>query len=323
MIFLFIHLDSELRSAFLVENEFDYALTEFNTHYLIGDGLSNQLPFERRFSVIIGNPPFGGNANLEAMQWLPDVALSKMNLAKLFLFRSLDLAIPGGIICFLMPKAITYTSDWKSIRNATSPFIWCLIDIKQAFEGVLLEQVIVTLKNQFPNEMCRISGSLSITEAIWVKKSMFQDTWNCDLSKQDIILLQSILIEDKITKHFRTFRGLALQKYASMIPSVDSQLLSILSGKEIQLFKLKSLRRSVDPDKIPQKIQMLLKKYQKTELVFQNIVAFISKPVHHIRVMGVFGFPRYNSFRYSQYSEPLISTSGPFVHFRPHELCHF
>ena len=205
MIFLFIHLDSELRSAFLVENEFDYALTEFNTHYLIGDGLSNQLPFEQRFSVIIGNPPFGGNANLEAMQWLPDVALSKMNLAKLFLFRSLDLAIPGGIICFLMPKAITYTSDWKSIRNATSPFIWCLIDIKQAFEGVLLEQVIVTLKNQVPNEMCRISGSLSMTKAIWVKKSMFQDTWNCDLSKQDIILLQSILIENKITKHLRNF----------------------------------------------------------------------------------------------------------------------
>ena len=129
-----------------------------------------------------------------------------------------------------------------------------------------------------------------MTEAIWVKKSMFQDTWNCDLSKQDIILLQSILIEDKITKHFRTFRGLALQKYASTIPSVDSQLLSILSGKEIQLFKLKSLRRSVDPDKIPQKIQMLLKKVSKNQSVFQNIVAFISKPVHHIRVMGALHF---------------------------------
>ena len=54
----------------------------------------------------------------------------------------------------------------------------------------------------------------------------------------------------------------------------------------IALYSIKSNLPKVKIENLLTTYEIQIKEFKKAKLVFQNIVAFISKPVPHIRVMG-------------------------------------
>jgi hypothetical protein len=271
--------------------------------------------------IIIGNPPFGGTLSREEIQKIPFDELSKKNLAKAFVLKGRSWLDTDGLLCFILPKAITYTRDWQAIRTHLLPALVGLYDMKQAFEGVLLEQVIIFLQ---PSEHSTkyIANSLqSSQKAIEIEKRFIQDTWYCDLTPEELSLLTTLFARPKITpisELIKTFRGLPLQSHSNQISpeKIQKNPEFIGGGKDLTRYALRPLKQTIFFNHIPVLYLKNLPKYQVPKLIFQNIVAYISKPVSHIRVMGTFdatGILIYDTVNVVQITKRFESEADPLV----------
>jgi hypothetical protein len=99
------------------------------------------------FDAVVGNPPYGYRTMtdfkplLEHRGQLPP----SENVAETFIQVACELTQRGGSIGMIVPKQLTYTPTWGRIRRYLRrrrgpPTL--LVDATEAFEGVLLEQVI-------------------------------------------------------------------------------------------------------------------------------------------------------------------------------------
>lgn len=271
--------------------------------------------------IIIGNPPFGGTLSQEEVKALVFDELSKKNLAKAFVLKSLTWLDTDGLLCFILPKAITYTKDWQAIRTHLLPALVGLYDMKQAFEGVLLEQVIIFLQPSGYNTKYTANSLGSSHIAIEIQKRIIQDTWYCDLTPEELSLLTTLFTRPNITSFsqlIKTFRGLPLQSHSNQISpeKIQKNPEFIGGGKDLTRYALRPLKQTLFFDHIPNVYLKNLPKYQVSKLIFQNIVAYISKPVSHIRVMGTFdstGILIYDTVNVVQITKRYDSETDPFV----------
>jgi len=94
------------------------------------------------FDVVIGNPPYGIDltAAESALNTYPDENHSSM----VFASRSEQLVAGDGQIAFVVPKALTYAYRWQDARShLLDSDLGHLIDLREAFDGVKQEQIIL------------------------------------------------------------------------------------------------------------------------------------------------------------------------------------
>jgi len=137
------------------------------------------------FDVVIGNPPYGGNLReIEKLLNDPNNITSKRNIAKVFILRGFQLAKDGGYISLIVPKSLTYASDWEGVRKFLLDPLKELYDVKEAFKDVLLEQVIFVAKKNAKFEIYKTrdlfrsknsidipKDSLPVDTFYWTKES--------------------------------------------------------------------------------------------------------------------------------------------------------
>ncbi|MHA1692212.1 MAG: Eco57I restriction-modification methylase domain-containing protein, partial [Candidatus Heimdallarchaeaceae archaeon] len=241
------------------------------------------------FDIVIGNPPYGST--------IPDRDYivknykyyeTRKNSASLFMELGGTLAKQKGIVCYIVPKSLTFSSSWEKPRSMISDVYKLLkvIDVSKAFEEVLLEQVIIMYANSYLEDI----GDYSfVTGEGWGNKIVHFDAVSKRLIKRLNIIpiyadLQKIRINEKLAANSillgeicDIFRGLPIQKH------VSSNGIKCIRGRDIGKFKINRDLDKVDTSRInSRKLIMILRQ----KIVSQNIVAHVTKPFDRLVIMA-------------------------------------
>ncbi|MHA1221653.1 MAG: N-6 DNA methylase [Candidatus Heimdallarchaeaceae archaeon] len=122
--------------------------------------ISNHL---KKFDIIIGNPPYFTIKKKNVQDFYVKVfspyeeimGKGSINVVSLFIVKFLELLKIGGILGFVVPKALTYLDSWKLTRRyiLQNSIILKILDLREAFEDVRLEMIVILLKKKSPKQV--------------------------------------------------------------------------------------------------------------------------------------------------------------------------
>ena len=241
------------------------------------------------FDVIVGNPPYfniSSEDSLRQTELYRSVSNGVVNSAAIFVMRSILLSKTNGHLGLIIPKSFAYVDSWKKIRNLIydecTPEI--VADVGKAFKDVLLEQVIIVLRNRIGEKSSKVeivSGLFSNAER---RNILSLDDLRMSGS---IVFASSNILENMLRKIenetvplgeiSRNFRGIGAQKFVSE-KGINTE--RIISGKEIKGYDIVDYHNYHVP-------KVLLSDFKKiedlrdTKIMCQNIVAHIRD---HIKI---------------------------------------
>ncbi|KKL72375.1 hypothetical protein LCGC14_2085540, partial [marine sediment metagenome] len=135
---------------------------------------------EGGFGIIIGNPPYfkirKENPITQITEY-KEIKIVVVNAAAVFLNRAFKLLKAQGILGFILPKQIAFANSWKKLRDKifSNFIVLFVIDCGKAFEGVLLEQVIIILDKDNDNKSNVIKIGKVINQEIRIVGEVNQD----------------------------------------------------------------------------------------------------------------------------------------------------
>lgn len=108
------------------------------------------------FDVVIGNPPYfkvRKKNPIRISHHFETVKSGPVNAAMMFIDKAVALTKPNGKIGLVLPKMLSYTKGWKATRKIVlANSITSIVDCQEAFEGVLLEQILLIMDKKNPEE---------------------------------------------------------------------------------------------------------------------------------------------------------------------------
>jgi len=278
-----------------LKNEIDeliYEITEGHKEFDFEVYFSEIFHQKGGFDVVIANPPYSSILqNREKLINSYRFYDKRKNSASFFIERGRIISKSGGIVAFIVPKSLSFSEGWARTRDfiLTHNKLLAIIDVSEAFEEVLLEQIIIIFKNQKDE----ISYGFKTGEG-WSKNIKNIGVVSSDLAKQVEILpiyidaVKMALLE-KIKKNSvplkgisETFRGLPLQKRCSKTGSHP-----IIRGCNIGKFLIYG-----DIYKVVLKNNELknkkVRKILSPKIISQNIVAHVKTPKDRIIIMATY-----------------------------------
>lgn len=243
------------------------------------------------FDAVIGNPPYGSKGMLdEKEKWFCDHCLRftrSNDTAALFTDRSFSLLRERGCFGFILPKPLTYITSWSDLRDfLRNKAISTMGDVSEAFQEVLLEQIIIVSRN---------IECLEETEVLVA-----------GVEHNSMIRLGSVLQSEFQSRIFPLYRYGVERDLANKVESVSEPLgdfvriwagiggiTSTLSRNPVgpQILKGQSLSRYlltddvwyVAPD-VPSPSDYA--DHSVERIVAQDIVAHVTQPIEHIVLMA-------------------------------------
>ncbi|AGA69247.1 type I restriction-modification system methyltransferase subunit [Desulfitobacterium dichloroeliminans LMG P-21439] len=161
---------------------------------------------QSEFDVIIGNPPWGFNYNLEEQKTLREVYCSAHTKTVesfcVFTEFALKNVIDGGKVAFVLPQSLLNVKIHQPLRD----YLWRNAKIKRirywddVFDGVQCPAITLTLEKD--QEELGIKGMEVVTNYsafnINSERVLAQANWNFNLTDEEYTLLQKIESADKI-----------------------------------------------------------------------------------------------------------------------------
>jgi hypothetical protein len=244
------------------------------------------------FDIVIANPPYGGK--LEKKDKLIEIFKfydSRKNSASFFIEKAKSICSSGSIVSFIVPKSLSFVEGWEKTRNFVlkERRLIDIVDVSEAFEEVLLEQIIITFKNEKKN------GEYVFTTGEGWGKKIKRIGIISNIIAEDLKLLPIYIDRTKlkIFKKLRedsvlfkdiskTFRGLPFQKRCSIKGSTP-----ILRGDNIgkyliygEIHKVQLSKNEFSYDKINKLLQ--------PKIISQRIVAHVKTPFDRIIIMATY-----------------------------------
>lgn len=120
-----------------------------------GESVLQALGLDKAADYVVGNPPYAPVTEKDfpcskASAFWERVSHSGGNLFAAALYRAFDLALPEGIISYILPKNFLHVSAYSALRQVLlwEKQILSIIDLGAYFKKVRGEQIVLTLKNQ-------------------------------------------------------------------------------------------------------------------------------------------------------------------------------
>jgi type I restriction-modification system DNA methylase subunit len=262
--------------------------------------------FPRKFHVIIGNPPYFDVKSDEIKkryknQDYSEILQGKTNIASLFLFRYARALEDGGYLGFVFPKSVLYVEPWKSIRKfVLANFkIEEIYDLREAFEGVLLEQIILILKK---TGNVRSDSKVNVIYRSWaaggkyeekrhiVRHSEFNENLfpiylnDINSSIKSKMQVESVPLEEAA----RLTRGIYVPRAENLLQDQPSSLSDsiIYSGKDLIRYGVRSHKYfDVNSQQIDNSTRKKINELKQEKLMFQGI---IGQGRNYIKLTGTY-----------------------------------
>jgi hypothetical protein len=252
------------------------------------------------FDVVIGNPPYYKVRKKNPIRISPTfnaVKTGPVNAAMMFIDRAINLTKEGGKIGLVLPKMLTYTKGWKgSRRDAFKNRLQSAIDCQEAFEGVLLEQILLTMEKSNSGK----AHTYEIGEAkdlnITISPTHILQTL---AESEDLLFLETSGIAYRIRDKMRQgteplgqicniVLGEGIQSYDCWHKTAKQGDIAILRGDDIQMWHLRgSLYFSPTAPEI-QRFKENISELNIPHIVSQRIIAHIRHPKPHIIIMAAY-----------------------------------
>ena len=240
------------------------------------------------FDIVMGTPPYGVKILGADMQRIrPRIQDTKnSNSAAIFIDVAKNiLTHNNGVVSLVVPKSLLYSERWFSLVKALAPNTISLVDMEQAFENVLLEQVVFVYcrSRSVPKyRTFKFRGGEFLERALVPLScvSHFR-TWPCDVDERELqlgikISRSGIFLRD-VSK---SFRGFGLQQ--KLAPTGEYP---VIGGKNILRYGINGYKgyvRQSEFASVAKKVTALL----QPKVISQQIVAHIQNPKPHIMIMA-------------------------------------
>ncbi len=252
------------------------------------------------FDVVIGNPPYfkvRKDNPIRVSRSFKAIQSGPVNSAMMFIDRATELTKPNGFLGLVLPKMLTYTKGWRGARSRLFPYtLKSLIDCQEAFEGVLLEQILLVVQKSevLPEAEYSVGGAkgtVITTSKMRIPQKLARDEDFMFLELHEIAYaLRRKMLEgtEPLGKICNIILGEGIQSYPCWRESPKSGDLPILRGDDVQIWHLRgSLFFSPHaPELAPFRDEMA--QLHKPHIVAQRIVAHIRNPCPHIILMATY-----------------------------------
>lgn len=260
----------------------------------------SQVFAEGGFDVVIGNPPYYKVRKANPIRISPSfnaVRTGPVNAAMMFIDGAIKLTKQNGYVGLVLPKMLTYTKGWKGSRDKVfNTKVRSIIDCREAFEGVLLEQVLLTLEKTSPDQ----SSTYHIGEAKGLTITVSSKRMPQNLAKQEnFIFLEPLDIAYRIREKLlresvdlgkicNIVLGQGIQSYSCWREKPQPGDLRILRGNDVQMWHIRGcLYFSPDAPEM-QRFKDLISQLSVPHIAVQRIVAHIRYPKPHIILMAAY-----------------------------------
>ncbi len=205
-----------------------------------GNNVLKKLKLQSPVDYVIGNPPFVPitkeiTIDTSDYLFLRNMKDSGSNLFIGAIYRAFELTKTDGIISYIIPKNFLHVSSYSILRKylLNEKTILSIIDIGSHFKNVRGEQIIITIKNQHPENNC-ISiykyNNNEFTKQLEVPQGFY---------KNEILLFTNELnfgIYKKLISSYKRFDDIC----TGYVGRGKSKSLSAITGKDIQKFSFKN-----------------------------------------------------------------------------------
>ncbi len=228
------------------------------------------------FDIVLGNPPYGIDiADAEsALSEYPDDNHSAM----VFATRSESLVRDEGRIAFVVPKPLTYAHAWTSAReDLLNKDLHHLIDLRESFDGVKQEQVILMYSTSEPDE------------SVWVgNREEEKETFNEWHYEQSAFTKECLFmwVDDENRDLFKKLQGYDTFSDADFAEAtkgidrfksyLDDDGLPAYRGDDVGQFRF--VNTSYLDESITDRSDFHLAGHGEEKVVFQRILAHVTDP---------------------------------------------
>ena len=244
------------------------------------------------FDLVIGNPPYGVElTKSQREQYKSIYKISNTDTAALFILKSDSILAKNGINSLIVPKALTFASNWNQVRDFIKPTFFLLTDCGKAWSYVLLEMVIfarqkgmqhTTYHTRFLQDDTYIESKETIQDSIMEIDKKFIDLFDFipnNLSQEELDIGVKIKIDSEmLEKYSKNYRGITYQKHLK-----EKGKYPFIGGKEINKYGIRGYKGFAD--NISQFTDNTF--IQDNSLLVQNIVAHIQNPTPHIKITAM------------------------------------
>lgn len=261
------------------------------------------------FDVVIGNPPYykvRKTNPIRISSSFKTVKTGPVNAAMMFVDRAINLAKPDGYVGLVLPKMLTYTKGWKGSRKRVfDTKILSVIDCQEAFEGVLLEQILLVIQKSEANK----SHKYQIGEAKGLNIVISPTQILQNLAQQnDYLFLEPLVIAYNIREKMLSgsiqlkdvcniVLGEGIQSYTCWREIPQKGDLRILRGDDVQMWHIRNCLYFSPACPELQNFTKEITHLTIPHIVAQRIVAHIRNPKPHIILMAA--YDREGSFAFN------------------------
>ena len=238
------------------------------------------------FDLIIGNPPYGVELSKEEREKYKNIyKTSNTDTAALFILFSDKILAPNGINAFIVPKALTFASNWEEIRNLLYDDFSHIIDCGRAWSYVLLEMIIFLRQKQIPtktylNAFLNKDGALQNIFTIEKTQCKTFGFYLNDLEKEKLDLGLKIKKNNQFSLA-DCGENIWGDVFYSHIKSSEADFI-VLGGKEIQRYFINGEKGYISKEiKTSNKANI-----KNNSVLVQRLIAHIEKPYLHIKMTG-------------------------------------
>ena len=270
---------------------------------------SNEISIDKEFpkiyDKIVGNPPYF-NLKLEELnnkypnEMFTKYAEGKTNIAGLFLIKFINSLKDGGHLGFVVPKSLAYVEPWKPIRDyiLENCSIETIYDIREAFENVKLEQIIIILRkgNKYQSKQVNIFykyqvGSELVEKGHKVDYKLFtRDYFPLYLYDINVSIKNKSLKDSELLGNFADItRGAYLQQFPNMLTDekTTNEDIKVMSGKDIGRYEYRAFKYLNLNNRKLIEFADKIKRIKKEKVVCQRIVA---QTRNHIKIIANYDF---------------------------------
>lgn len=268
---------------------------------LCGDALTgavDQLPGGGSgFDVVIGNPPYRAAMSAEQrriLRSLYPLAAPACNSAADFIELCRGLVRPGGRVGLVVPKSLTYSYAWRALRASLAPVVTSAVDVRRGWNDVLLEQVLLTFspagraasrRSSLPRKRSAIQVGVLLNGVLRsrrVEHGLIErlGILPTGLDGRDLELLECMLrgSDGTMDRICSTRRGTGLQRLLEKSGDIPA-----IGGRDIRPFGPLRPQAFVRGQRVePGRVRWT----QPPQAIFQNIIAHVTRPADHIRMIG-------------------------------------